>query len=361
MTNYSRFSIRPIKKNDHAAVRKLINRSFPLLQRLFVILRGRDIFVAHQGDQILGGIVLKTFYIPGRGKGGLVEWLFSAPEARGHGVGQSLLDAALKFFKKKGANEVFAIIEGNNTNSANIFASREFSLLSPGEQLRRYRFSLLLVWLYTFHFIDIGHFLWVRPAASRPDFPAGQWIGNLMFSALIALLAWWRIGGFAGLKTEVLLAVPLSFLVIFGVREAAMRLAAKIQGLPVRYRVWESGLLFNMLLALFFGWFFPVPGSVYPRQEGWKYREHMRSLGVTALAGALAVVLLAWAVPLYQLLGGTPGETLITFATLAFMVAFFDIALPFFPFSGYNGRRLWDWNIFSWIIPAVLVVLLFTM
>lgn len=363
MANNIRFSIRPMKKSESAAVRRLINRSFPLLQRLFVTLRGRDVLIAHQGDQILGGVVLKTFYLPGKGKGGLVEWFFSAPEARGQGIGQNLLDAALKFFKKKGADEVFAIIEGNNTSSANIFASREFSFLSPGEQLRRYRFSLFLLWLYTFHYIAVGHFLWARPAAPRPGSPAGQWIGNLLISAFIALLAKWRIGGFSGLETEVFLAVPISFLIIFGVREAAMRLAAKIQGLPVRYRVWESGLFFNILLALFFGWFFPVPGSIYPRKEGWKYREHTRSRGVTALAGAVAVVLLAWAVPLYQLLlGGTPGQTLTTFATLAFMVAFFDIALPFFPFNGYNGRRLWDWNIISWVFPALatLLILLFS-
>jgi GNAT superfamily N-acetyltransferase len=362
MSNLERISIRTMKKSESPAVRTLINRSFPLLQRLFVSLRGRDILVAHQGDQILGGVVLKTFYIPGRGKGGLVEWIFCAPEARGRGAGESLLDAALKFFKKKSAAEIFAIIEGNNTSSTNIFASRDFSPLSPGEQLRRYRFSLPLVWLYTFHYIDVSHFLWARPAASRRDCPLGQWIGNLLVSALIALLAWWRIGGFTALKTEALLAVPLSFLAIFGVREAVMRLAAKFQGLPVRYRVWESGLFFNLLLALFFGWFFPVPGNIYPREEGWKYRERARSLGVIALAGALAVVLLAWAVPLYRLLlGGVPDETLSTFATLAFMVAFFDIALPFFPFSGYNGRRLWDWNIFGWVIPAVMVALLFVL
>lgn len=359
MAAYTRFSIRPMKKNESAAVRKLISRSFPLLQRLFVTLRGRDILIAHQGDQILGGVVLKTFYLPGKGKGGLVEWLFSAPEARGQGLGQELLEAALKYFKKKGTAEIFAIIEGNNTSSANIFASREFSPLSPGEQLCRYRFSIFLLWLYTFHYIDVGHFLWVRPAATKPGSPAGQWVGNLLVSAVIALLAWWRIGNFSGLEREVLLAVPISFLIIFGVREAAMRLAAKIRGLKVRYRVWESGLFFNIFLALFFGWFFPVPGSIYPREDGWKYREHTRSLGVTALAGALAVVLLAWAVPLYQLLlGGMIDQTLTTFAMLAFMVAFFDIVLPFFPFNGYNGRRLWDWNIFSWIIPALMVALL---
>jgi GNAT superfamily N-acetyltransferase len=360
MTNHTRFSIRPMKKSENAAVRRLIDRSFPLLQRLFVTLRGRDVWVAHSGDQILGGVVLKTVYIPGRGKGGLVEWIFSAPEARGSGIGQGLLDTALKFFKKKGVAEILAIIEGNNTASANIFASREFSPLSPGEQLRRYGLSIFLVWLYTFHYIDVGHFLWARPAATRRDFPAGQWIGNLLISAMIALLAWWRIGGFTGLETEVLLAVPLSFLVIFGVREAAMRLAARFQGLPVRYRVWESGLFFNILLALFFGWFFPVPGSVYPREEGWKYRECARALGVTALAGALAVIALAWAVPLYRLLpGGEPHNIFNIFANLAAMVAFFDIALPFFPFSGYNGRRLWNWSIVSWVISALMVALLF--
>ncbi|HOL18061.1 MAG TPA: GNAT family N-acetyltransferase, partial [Bacillota bacterium] len=297
---------------------------------------------------------------PGKGKCGHVEWLITAPEARGSGVGQSLLDAAIKLLQKKKVAEIFAVIDGHNIASANLFASRDFSLLSPGEQLRRYRFNLLLLWLHTFHYMDVGHFLWARPASPGQGSAAGQWFGNLVASIIIALLARWRLGGFASLPAEVMAATALSFVIIFGAREAAMQLTARLRGLKARYRAWESGLFFNLILALLFGWFFPVTGSIYPGEEKWRCREHKRSLGPAALAGALAVLLFAWAVPFYYLvLGGEPHPLLDTFATLAFMIAFFDIALPFFPFSGYNGRRLWDWNIMSWVIPAVLVALLF--
>ena len=127
-------------------------------------------------------------------------------------------------------------------------------------------------------------------------------------------------------------------MIIFGARDAAMQL---LPGCAPGATGLGPGL-FNLILALLFGWFFPVTGSIYPGEEKWRCREHKRSLGPAALAGALAVLLFAWAVPFYYLvLGGEPHPLLDTFATLAFMIAFFDMALPFFPFSGFNGRRLW--------------------
>ncbi|MEW5785954.1 MAG: GNAT family N-acetyltransferase [Bacillota bacterium] len=351
--------VRPIKKGEQPLIRRMLNRSFPFLTRLFVTFRGRDILVAEGNGKPLGGVILKSFYLPRRGKGGLVEWIFTAPEARGCGAGQKLLDAALKHFKQKKIAEVFAIIEGNNTDSINIFVSREFHILSPGQQLKRYGLNILPVWINTFHYMDVGHFLYVRPAEPQKDAPALQWWSGLLVSALIALLAMWRLNNFAQLDRRALTAVPLCFALVLGGREITMRLAAWLQGLKVRFRVWESGFFLNTLLAVFFGWFFPVPGSVYPRETGWKYREHAEKLGWVALAGSFFLLPAAWAVPVYRLLGNEPGYNLDIFAYIALFTAFFDLVLPFFPFSGYNGRRLWNWHPLIWLIPAVAVVVLF--
>jgi hypothetical protein len=41
-------------------------------------------------------------------------------------------------------------------------------------------------------------------------------------------------------------------------------------------------------------------------------------------------------------------------------LALFDIALIFFPFASFNGRRIWDWNRVVWgVLAAAAVVVYF--
>jgi len=88
-----------------------------------------------------------------------------SPEARRLGVGGQLVEAALRSFEERGCQEVFACVEGYNSSSVNLFAGRGFTILSFGEQLRRYGFlGTLLLWLRTSRLGgDVGHFLWARP------------------------------------------------------------------------------------------------------------------------------------------------------------------------------------------------------
>ena len=83
-----------------------------------------------------------------------------------------------------------------NTSSSKIFSERRFSILSPGEQFRRYGLRAFALWFKIFHYIDIGHFVWAHPAAERQDRPLLQWWGTVLANALICLLALWRGSGF---------------------------------------------------------------------------------------------------------------------------------------------------------------------
>jgi len=40
-------------------------------------------------------------------------------------------------------------------------------------------------------------------------------------------------------------------------------------------------------------------------------------------------------------------------------LALFDIALIFFPFASFNGRRIWDWNRVVWGVLAAAAVVVF--
>jgi hypothetical protein len=91
------------------------------------------------------------------------------------GTGQKLIEAALHFFEDKECDEIMACVEGFNTSSSKLFSTRGFSILSPGQQFQRYGIRILPLWVRISHYIDIGHFLWVRPRTKQPDNPALQW------------------------------------------------------------------------------------------------------------------------------------------------------------------------------------------
>lgn len=354
-------NIRPMRTDEKQEVDSLMRQSFPLLQQWFFSWTP-NVLVAEQNGQLLGAAVLDLFSLPQNRKGGLISWVFTAPEARGLGLGQQLSEAALEFFKEQGCDEVIASIEGYNTSSSKIFASRGFSIMSPGEQFRRYGLGVFGLWAKISHFFEIGHFLWVRPAAERQNSPVWQWWGNVLVNALIAWLAVWRGSGFSSIDPIAFIALPLMVILFFGVRHLAMWLTAKLQGLEVRYRVWESGFSLSIALALFIGNLFPMPGGVYPTSNEWRYRDLLPKLGVMALAGVLPTLILVWAI--WALLEfGTVSSDVAMWLDFALQVGkpliLFDIALAFFPFVSFNGRRLWDWNRGLWAILAMAAVVVF--
>jgi len=362
-------SVRRMGANDEEAVKALAGRAFSPLESLSFP-RSPDAIIAERGGELLGSVVLETFGLPGGGRdedrrGGVMLWLMVDPGARGLGVGGHLVDAALGSFEERGCQEVFACVEGYNSSSANLFAARGFTMLSLGEQLRRYGLlGTLLLWLRTSRLGgDVGHFLWARPGQLKPDDPALQWWTGVFAGVLVLLLAAWRggwLGGFGFWAT--ILGVAVIVVALCGLREGAMRLAARLQGLEVRHRAWESAFPLSIAVALAFGAFLPVLGSIYPRQRTWRYRDLLPKLGPMAFAGASAVLLFAWAAwALAQFGGPSSGAAVWLRAahTAGLMVAVFDVLLPFSLFSSFDGRRVWDWNRQAWGALAVAVLGLF--
>jgi len=361
MTQESNIYVRPMRLEEKKVVHNMMSRSFPLVQRWFFSFTPH-VLVAEQNGQLLGATVLKLIPLPGNRKGGLIYWVFTAPEARGMGAGQRLIESALHFFEDKGCDEIMTCVEGFNTSSSKLFSTRGFSILSPGQQFRRYSIGILPLWVKIFHYIDIGHFLWARPGAEQPDNPALQWWGNVLMNALVLLLALWIGTGFGDVNLTAFIAVPLMCVFFFGVRELAMRLTADGYGLSVRYRAWESGFPLNLAIAIVFGFWYPMAGSVYPTKKGWHYRDLIPKLGPIAFAGALSALLFTWGAWALLHFSVLPPE-IKTWINIAMIIgkslALFDIALIFFPFVGFNGRRIWDWNRVVWGVLAAAAVVVF--
>src|SRR3712207_663998 len=365
MMNPRAISVRRMGADDEEVVKALAGRAFSPLESLSFP-RSPDALIAERGGELLGAVVLRTFGLPGNSRdenrrGGVMLWLMVEPRARRLGVGGRLVEAALRSFEERGCQEVFACVEGYNSSSANLFAARGFTILTLGEQLRRYGLlSTLLLLLRTSRFGgDVGHFVWARPGQAKPDNPALQWWVGVLANALVLLLAGWRGNWLGGFDPVTLVGVVLLVVTLLGLREVAMRLVAWLRGLPVRHRAWESAFPLSLGIALLLGVYLPTPGSVYPRQGTWHYRDLLPKLGPIAFAGASAILLFAWGAWALAWSGGLSPELthwLDAAHRVSLMLATFDVLVPFCLFVSFDGRRVWDWNRAAWGVLAVAVL-----
>jgi GNAT superfamily N-acetyltransferase len=357
--NQTEILVRRIREDEKGAVRTLAGHAFPLGN--FFSPSSHTLVAEHDG-RLVGAVVPELFILPDKRRGGVMVWLMTAPEMRGCGVAGRLVETALGFFEQRACREVFACVEGFNSSSGRIFAAYGFTILSPGEQFRRYGLSgTLALWFKTHRLGDVGNFLWARPGATEPDSPVLQWWVGAFASALIFLLAMWRGGWIEGLLPSTLLGGSIMLVTLYGLRQVAMVLTARFQGVSVRYRMWDSGFILSAGVAATLGLFLPVPGSVYPRGNAWRYRDLVPKLGLTAFVGALVVLVFTWAA--WTLLRfGRPSSEVAIWLRAAYAaglsLTLLDMLVPFFPFVSFNGRRVWDWNRPVWGTLAMLALIL---
>jgi len=356
--------IRKMQDGEAKTVLSVMRRAFPLFMQVFIpkamVTSAELVLVACVGEEIKAGIIMKTFDLPGGGKGGVVDWIFTDPSGRGLGLGSKLMDAAMDWFEAGGCDQFFAIVEGFNTNSSNLFARRGFSILSFREQIQRFGFpGFLKVWLKTMHFFDLGHFLWGKPAQKSADSAATQLGWALLLNVAIALLARLRASGLSG-GWMGWLWLPLWVLILLIFRTGLMMISARKQGLALRFRLWETGYFISLLVSIIYGAFIPIPGSLYPDQNEWRYYKLKPQFGKVGLAGILPAYVVTLALftvgRLLDFSGGLDAFLAAGFSS-AFVFTVMDL-VPFFPLVSYNGRRIWDWKPWVWGLLAGVFVMM---
>lgn len=354
--------VRPMAPDEKRTVAAVMRRSFGGLAALLFGL-GKANFVAAIDGRIVGAVVASAFRIDARRRGGVVKWVFTLPEARGHGVATALVDRALAWFVEQGVTDAFAIVEGHNAGSSNRFAREGFELLGFDAQVRRYGLGLARIWWHANHVADVGHFLWARsgptpaPASEADRDAIGPGLGafaiGLVLHALVALLMLTRLGelGDAGAVGRVLAGL----VAVVVVRTGAQALAARASALEVRYRPWETGLLLAGAIALAFGGPMVAPGGVYPRARTWSPRALAPALARVAYAGVGAVLVLGWAA---WFATGVPALAGVAGSVLAYacILLLLDVLLPFFPMTAYAGRRMLEASRWGWAVMAVATV-----
>ncbi len=365
--------IRPMQPEERRVVKRLARRAFGIPQGLAV--KPTDNTLVYElAGQIVGVVILDSFGYKRKKLGGVVKWLFTDPAARGRGAAAALVERSVARLKELGCHELFTTVEGFNTASSNRFADLGFVPVSAMQQLRRYGLSIIKIGVNTFHTIDLGHFLWVRPASEPSSTPADQavvsgggapaWWANVCVMAALVALQRLRIGAAGRLHPHLIWQIPAAVALVFGVRTMAMKLAGRALGIKLRYRIWETGLTLSALVTVLFGGVLPSPGSCYPRTVRWSYQTELRRLGIVAFSGALGILALGWLLFASEAAGfpGIPASVSVVLTYAAFVVEpllVFEVLLPFFPFASYNGRRVWDYRPVLWAFLAAGVVGLF--
>jgi len=356
--------VRPMRPDEADVVRGIMKASFPSTKGVFFSM-SPHVLVAERDGEVEGAIVPKIVSLPRNRKAGLFAWAFIRPEMRGKGTAQIMVRAATEFFDEQGCDELLACIEGHNTSSSSLFSNQDYVMLSPWQQFRRWGPGILSVWKRIFHYLDIGYFVWAR---TRPE-EVGEsgnrvirWFGCLAVNLLVLMLALWRLAWFGCPELNTVLAATATCLFLFGLRDVAMRLGGKAIGQKLRYRAWESGFPLSVAIGAITGRFFPMPGSLYPADKTWRHQEFISKLALIALASSIPMLLFASALWVAYHFGNlSPGNTALIAAALYVAKHFvmFDIAMPFFPFASYNGRRIWNWNKVVWGVMGAVALIVF--
>jgi len=348
-------TIRPIRENEHAAVRAAARRIFSGLDWLLFTTSEHTLVAVDEQERIVGAAVTRLIRLSRRRTLGHIASIFTVPEVRGLGLGRDLLNAAISYLSERNVAEINAFLEGDSTSSMRVFRQRNFLILPPFEQLGRYGLTgMLRFWWRTWFFLYVGHFLWVRPRPRRPISPTAHF-GAAVVTAWLVLAAYLVRWGASGQWAPFAAAAGWAFAFLF-VRAGAMTLMAWKHDMPVKYRNWESGFLLSLMLAAV-GVFAPLPGNIYTRAKFWRDYVDRPRIGSIALAGSLASslgLLLVWGL---ERSGVLPDYLYAGSLAMAFYgLAVIDTLLIF---PGMNGRRIWLWNRGYWGAAAALVAALF--
>ncbi len=358
---------RPLRPEDAGGIARLAARAFPRSQAVFVR-AGSEGFVVDGEHGLAAAVLVRVIALPGGQRIGFVAWAMTDPAYQGRGLAPALAELSIARLEALGCDSIVTEIEGHNAASEGAFRKLGFRRIGPRAQVAA--FGLLgaaKARLSIGYSTDPGHFIWLRGAEPAPIVEGREralaWALNGAFALLaLAMGSGLVLGGMPALPSGTEAGVALlAVALVLGVREGAMRAAARARGLAVTYRAWDSGLGITAAVAALFGSLFPLPGSVYPAAEDWRARDAGPVLATAALAGTGAVAVLVglvlWAEAAFA---GTMGATVA--AGILFIgkpLLLFDTLMAFPPFHAFNARRIYEHHRGIWTAMAVIGVLLF--
>ena len=363
--------IREMLPNERATVESLFARNLNFIDRIVFQISFEDTLkrahrqrgatlVAETDGRIVGSVSVKIESVQGKPTG-FIDALISDRDHRGKGVGKSLVSSASSWLEERGCGIIYATADRYNSPSWNIFVHLGFSVYEFPEQLRDYGVSFLRLWLVEFYFIAFGTFF-LRRTREENRLRETHETWHIIIAWLGVSLGWWIPVLLTGRPFMLLPFYSAVVAISILAHELSQKLAAKRFGLETTFRVWESGLLFSILLGTV-GSFFPAYGSTYVSKLDWRYEHKKKENGVLYAAGPVASLILAYS---FRLLTVFMGNVLLTATakagfTMNFLMVLFNL-IPVQAAGGivWDGKKILTWNKMVWLLLTLSTALLLT-
>ncbi|MBO3803791.1 MAG: GNAT family N-acetyltransferase [Candidatus Brockarchaeota archaeon] len=346
--------VREMLGGEEGEVRNLFRENLGLVDRFFFLMAFRDslksgaTLLAVSGAGIVGSVSLRILPYSGK-RVGLIDAIVTKKGERGKGVGKSLLDTALCWFKGKGCELVYATADRYNSPSWNMFIHRGFFPIGFREQVKDLGFDFVRLWFDEFYVFGAGTFFLKKVRENERMAEAGAirhvLVALLGFSAVWLVIAFrWNVPA-----ESVALALGAGVVAVF-FHELAHALAAKKFGLDTTFRAWDSGILFSFLLAAVFGAFWPSYGSTYFERLDYRY-DAKKETGLTYASGPIASLALAtlfWAVSPHAMNGKFLAAVRMGSAASLYIAIFNLIPIQASGGFAWDGRKVFLWSRALW-------------
>jgi GNAT superfamily N-acetyltransferase len=291
----SEIFVREMLPGEEGEVRNLFRENLGLADKFFFLMAFKDslksgaTLVAVSRGRIIGSVSLRILSYSSK-RSGLIDAIVKK-NARGKGVGKSLLDSAFSWSQGKGCELIYATADRYNSPSWNMFIHRGFFPIKFWKQVKDLGLDFVKLWFDEFYIFGAGIFF-LKKVGEKERMAEAGWVRHALVAWLGFSVVWFIIAFRWKVPAK---TVPLTLvagtLAIF-LHELAHTLVAKWFDLRTTFRAWDSGILFSFLLAAVFGAFWPSYGSTYFERLDYRY-DAKRETGLTYMAGPIASLALS--------------------------------------------------------------------
>ncbi len=368
----SELVIREMIPGEEDEVRNLYKKNLGIIDRLIFLLGFSGILkyiekkegaclVGLYDNKIVGTICVQLFKIDGENHG-LIDMVASDKNVRGKGIAKSIIDRCISWFEENDCENIYAMINRYNSRSWNMFLHKGFSLYEFSGQTRDLGIKFLKLWNAEFFWMGICTFFVKKDIGEEKPKEVNQ-IVHFIFAWLIYSLTWFiqmaQWGNSLTLFPTILIILIIVGLSIF-LHEISHTIVAHFFGLKTSFKIWESGILFSLLLTLV-NTIFPSYGSTYIEPKDWSYveKEKKHVNGIIFAIGPIMSFSLAILCKILQPFAFN--ELWSTALNIGFILNIMFTLFNLLPIKGaggfgWDGGKIYDWNKFIWLFLMVIFI-----